>query len=48
MSIESSNVNKEVVSLEGIVKSDLSVEQIVYFPEKGVKPQLREGCLRAL
>ena len=31
MSIESSNVDKEVVSIEGVVKSDSSVEQRVHF-----------------
>ena len=31
MSIESSHVNKKIVNLEGIVKSDSIVEQMMYF-----------------
>ena len=42
-------LNKEVVRLESVVKSDSSVEQMVYFVQgsrEGVEPRFREGCSR--
>jgi len=48
-SCPSLNVEQKVVRLEGVVKSDASVEQRVYFVRsRGVKPRLKGEAVRGL